>query len=668
MASSDRVRLEDLRKLLRKADREYHLLDRPTLTDAEYDALMDELLALEAAHPDWITSDSPSQRVGYPAESTFSPVQHARPLLSLAKCTTRAEFDQFEARVQRLLGTQATPLRYVCEPKFDGLAVELTYEKRLLTLGSTRGDGETGENVTANLRTLRSIPLKLPAAAPDLLDVRGEVVIGKGAFERLNREREKADLELFANPRNAAAGSVRQLDPKVTAGRPLRFFAYGLGRCEPGAPPSQSKALKLLAAWGFQVHPSVARCSGAGEVEAYYNEWAAQRNLSDYELDGIVIKVDLFEQQEQLGELSRTPRWAVAWKFSPQEMATKVEAILVQVGRTGVLTPVAQLTPVRLGGVEVSRATLHNAAELERKDLRVGDWVIVRRAGDVIPEVVRSLPDRRDGSEKPFRMPRRCPECDTPVVKSEEAVAVRCPNPDCPAQREERLNHFAGRSGMDIEGLGDKLVAELVRRGLVHDAADLFALTAEQLVELPLVGDKRAGAVLGAIAAARGRPLHQLLTALGIPNVGSHTARVLASRMGSVDRLETATIEELTEIRDIGPIVARSVVEFFKNPATRRTVNRLRQAGVNLDSAPAQTVSGVLAGKTFVLTGTLSGVTRSEAKRRIEERGGRVAGSVSRSTDFLVAGSEAGSKLDRARELGVKILNQLEWEALIHDT
>lgn len=667
MSSRDRKRLDELRTLMRKAEREYYIQDRPSLADSEYDRLMDELLNLEARHPDWITADSPSQRVGHPADDTFEPVNHPRPLLSLAKCTSREEFDAFEVRLRRQLGGQNDLFDYSCEPKFDGLAVELTYVKRLLVTGSTRGDGEKGENITANLRTLRSIPLSLPAGTPHTLDVRGEVVLGKRDFDRLNREREAEGLELFANPRNAAAGSVRQIDPKVTAGRPLQFFAYGVGRSEPPQAACQSEALTQLRLWGFQVHATARSCRGALEVESYFKQMLSLRDGSDLETDGIVAKVDLFSLQGQLGELSRTPRWAVAWKFTPQELLTTLEAIEVQVGRTGVLTPVAHLAPVRIAGVEVRRATLHNAVELKRKDIRVGDTVIVRRAGDVIPEVVRPVLERRTGKEKRFVWPRSCPVCGTKVVRDEDAVAVRCPNPGCPAQRQERLLHFVSRGGMDIEGLGEKLLAELFARGQVGDPGDLFTLNEAVLRELPLVGEKRAANLLSAIKQAKARPLHQLLSALGIPHVGSHTARVLAREFKSLSKLAQASTNALTTICDVGPIVAQSVALFFSQSETQIIMDKLRAAGVNMQSTDSVPASGPLSGMTFVLTGTLMGISRTEAASRIEALGGRVSGSVSSKTTHLLAGEDAGSKLARARELRVTVLNQAEWENLIRN-
>lgn len=665
MTSGDRKRLAELREEIARADREYYQKDRPSLTDAEYDALMDELLQIEGRHPDWVTADSPSQRVGAPLDLTFTPVRHAEPLLSLSKCTTREEFDLFETRIRRQLGDHAGVLEYSCEPKFDGLAVELTYEKGLLHTGSTRGDGDTGENVSANLRTLRSIPLRLPAGSPDLVDVRGEVVLGKLDFERLNENRGQEELEVFANPRNAAAGSVRQLDPKVTASRPLQFFAYGVGRLQRVSAATQSARLELLSRWGFQVHPSIGVCQDARGVQEYYERMLALRNESDLEMDGIVVKVNSIELQRELGVLSRAPRWAVAWKFPPLELTTVLENIEVQVGRTGVLTPVAHLKPVRLAGVEVRRATLHNASELSRKDVRIGDVVLVRRAGDVIPEVVKSLPERRSGSERAFVWPTRCPVCGAAVVREESAVAFRCPNPACPAQRQERLRHFTSRAGMDVEGLGEKLLAELLERNRLEDPADLFFLTKEMLLELPLVGDKRADNLLSALQAATSRPLHQLISALGIPNVGTHTAKVLARHFGTLERLSEATAAELQDLRDVGPVVAQSVADFFSSRDTRTLLDKLRRAGVSMDAESGTTGQGHLSGLSFVLTGTLDGLSRQEATSRIEQAGGRVTSTVTGKTDFVLAGEDAGSKLDKARKLGVKVLSQSDWEEML---
>lgn len=665
MKSSDQNRLETLRTRIRRADYEYYILDRPALTDEEYDRLFDELLAIEKAHPEWVTPDSPSQRVGASVETTFEPVRHAVPLLSLGKCTTPEEFAEFELRSRRTLGGYEGLFHYSCEPKFDGLAVELTYVHGVFEVGSTRGDGTTGENVTANLRTVRSIPLRLEAPAPDLVDVRGEVVLGKTAFGEVNRAREEADLELFANPRNAAAGSIRQLDPGVTAARPLQFLAYGIGRVAGNQPASQSEILALLQAWGFRVHKDIRRCAGASEVRDFYTDLLARRDDSDLEMDGIVAKVDDVKLQQELGELSRSPRWAIAWKFPPQETVTVIEEIQVQVGRTGVLTPVAHLRPVQAGGVEVRRATLHNQEEIRRKDLRIGDHVIVRRAGDVIPEVVRVLRDRRSGREIAFTMPDTCPECSTPVVQDDDAVAVRCPNLACPAQVRERIYHFASRSAMDIEGLGPKLVHQLLEQNLIADPADLFGLTAEQLLPLPLMGDRKASNILLAIDRARTRPLERIVFALGIPNVGFHTAQLLAAEFGSIDRLMDADSERLAAVREVGPVVARTVAHYFASPGTRALIKKMRALGVDFPVSERREGTLPLAGKTFVLTGTLERYTRQAAREQIETLGGRVTGSVSSKTDYIVAGTEPGSKLARARELGLTILDEYKFEELL---
>jgi DNA ligase (NAD+) len=667
MPTSERKRLEALRDRIRRADYEYYVLDRPTLTDAEYDRLFDALLAIEKDHPQWVTPDSPSQRVGHPIPETFQPVRHEIPLLSLAKCTTRAEFDEFEARARRVLGSPDLPLIYSCEPKFDGLAVELTYAERVLHVGSTRGDGTTGENVTANLRTVRSIPLVLPEDAPSRLDVRGEVVLGKQAFAIVNDARARAGEERFANPRNAAAGSVRQLDPRITASRPLQFLAYGVARADAFSATTQAEILAHLGRWGFQVHTDIRLCEDAAAVEAYFADIAARREAADLEMDGIVAKVDALALQRELGELSRSPRWAVAWKFPPQETITVVSDIVVQVGRTGVLTPVAELEPVRVGGVEVRRATLHNADEIRRLDLRIGDRVVVRRAGDVIPDVVRVLTAERPKQTRRFRMPERCPACGTRVVQGDDAVAVRCPNIACPAQVRERIAHFVGRGGMDIEGLGTRVVDQLLDAGLIEDPADIFGLGPEDLLPLPLMAEKRAQNLINAIAAARQRPLRQVLFALGIPNVGEHLASVLAREFGSLDALMAADDRRLAEVREVGPIVAQSIQTFFTSRHVRDVIRKLRDHGVIIPEAAPESRSRPLQGKTFVLTGTLAGCSRQQARERIEALGGRVTGSVSRKTDFVVAGSEPGSKLERARALDVEVLTESEWEALVQN-
>jgi len=668
MSRAPRKRLEELRKLIRRADHDYYVLDRPTLSDVEYDLLFDEMQQIEGDHLDWITPDSPSQRVGHPVDETFQPVRHVVPMRSLAKCTTREEFDGFESRSQRQLKDLEGPFEYSCEPKFDGLAVELTYEDRVLTVASTRGDGTTGENITANMRTIRSVPLTLADDAPDIMDVRGEVVLGKRTFEDLNRTREEEGAELFANPRNAAAGSVRQLDPKVTAARPLQFFAYGTGRCEGVDAVDQAAILGHLRAWGFLIHPTVTSCRGADEVEAFYRHILSERAASDWEMDGVVVKINDLALQERLGALSRTPRWAIAWKFPPEESHTQIEDIQVQVGRTGVLTPVAHLKPVRVGGVEVRRATLHNAQELQRKDLRIGDTVVIRRAGDVIPEVVRVLPDHRTGGERTFGMPDRCPVCDTPVVQGDDAVAIRCPNLTCPAQVRERLFHFAGRRAMDIEGLGSQLIDQLVTGGLVHDPADLFSLKRDDLLPLGLMAQKRADNLLAALAEAKRRPLARVIAALGIPGVGEHTANVLARQFATIDALMDANLEQLASARDVGPIVAQCIRTFFDAAATQDMIRRMKSAGVAFPPESGPSGEQPLAGRTFVLTGTLQGVTRQEAKQRIEALGGKVTGSVSQETNYVVAGDKSGSKVDRARELDITILTQQEWEELLDDS
>lgn len=664
MRKGEREHLEELRSRIRRADYEYFVLDSPVLSDAKYDELFRELLEIEQKYPHVLTPDSPSQRVGHPVDETFQPVSHAVPLLSLGKGTSREEFNDFENRLRRHLGDYTDLLVYSCEPKFDGLAVELTYINRILTVASTRGDGMTGENVTANARTIRSVPLELPEGAPGILDVRGEVVLAKSALDRVNEARAKEELPLFANPRNAAAGSVRQLDPRVTSSRPLKFQSYGIGRSRGYTPDSQTDILEHLKDWGFLVHPETRRCEGADQVESYYDSILADREAADLEMDGIVIKVDSLSIQEDLGLLSRSPRWAIAWKFPAQERETLIEDILVQVGRTGVLTPVASLTPVRVGGVEIRRATLHNMQEIDRKGIRIGSTVVVRRAGDVIPEVVGLATGSAPGNTHPFKMPSRCPVCNTPVVQSEDAVATRCPNLTCPAQVRERAYHFASRGAFDIEGLGGKLVDLFLEHGLIKDPADLFGLTKEQLLPLPLMADKRADNLIAALRAARVRRLSQIVYALGIPNVGEHTAAVLATELGSIRHLMEATVDRLAKIHDVGPVVAAGIHSFFANPSTRDMIEKMKSFGVIFPEAARKPETLPLSGKTFVLTGTLARSSRDQIKSAIEDLGGRVTGSVSKKTTYIVSGDSPGSKLMKAKELGVAVLNEAEWEEL----
>ena len=658
-------RIEELREEIRKHDYHYYVLNQPLISDAEYDRLFRELQELEEKYPQFVTPDSPTQRVGAPPAEEFRPVRHAIPMLSLQNCFSEEEFLEWDRRVRRLLGGER-PV-YICEPKLDGLSVELVYENGVFTVGSTRGDGYVGEDVTRNLRTIRQIPLRLlplNGEVPRLLEVRGEVYMEKEDFKRLNREREEKGEPPFANPRNAAAGSLRQLDPNITARRPLKAFFYALGRAEGITIRSQEELLTTLSKLGLPVNPLWRRCESPEEAIAFYHELLERRDELPYEADGVVVKVNDFSQREVLGEVSRAPRWAIAFKFPAEEATTRVLDIVVQVGRTGALTPVAILEPVEVSGVTVSRATLHNEDEVKRKDVRIGDWVVVRRAGEVIPEVVKSIPERRTGKEREFRMPDRCPVCGGPVVRPPGEVIHRCENLSCPARIKEAIRHFASRRAADIEGLGEKLVDQLVEKGLVKRISDLYHLRKEQLAALERMGEKSAQNLLDQLERSKGMSLARFIYALGIRYVGEHIAEVLAERFGSIDELARASYEELVGIPEIGPRIAQSIVDFFASEDNRRLIEELKAVGID-PRAERPKEKGPLAGKTFVFTGRLSDMTREEAKRLVESLGGKVASSVSRKVDYVVVGEDPGSKLDRARALGIPTLSEEEFKELV---
>ena len=665
-AAEDRIR--GLRVEIERHNRLYYVEDRPEITDAEYDALFRELVELENAFPDLVTPDSPTRRVGGAPLEKFEQVTHRIPMLSLENAFTEEEIADFDDRVKRFLGLPpGEEIAYVCEPKMDGLAVELVYERGELTVGSTRGDGFVGENVTHNLKTVRSIPLRLRCdAPPELLEVRGEVYLPLAAFQKLNVQREEEGEPPFANPRNAAAGSIRQLDPRITARRPLSIFCYAPGEVRGRAFPSQEEFLATAAAWGLPVNPLARRVAGVAGILAFYREMTGRRDTLPYEIDGVVAKVDSFPLQRELGEKSRSPRWAVAIKFPPRQAVTVVEDIVPSVGRTGVITPTANLRPVEVSGVTVSRATLHNWEEMERKDIRIGDTVVIERAGDVIPAVVRVLTEKRSGSERFLPIPPSCPECGSEVVKIPDEVAVRCMGLSCPAQIREAIIHFASRDAMDMEGLGEKYIEQLLRLGLVKNVADLYDLTRDDFMRFDRMGDKLAETLLNAIEASKRRELSRFIFALGIRHVGEHTAKLLATAFGSIGNLERATEEELLSIREVGPQVARSIVTFFHNEGNRETIRRMLEAGVT-PTAEEKRVGGRFTGKTFVFTGALTRFTRSEAQRMVESEGGHAAGSVSKKTDFVVAGAEAGSKLDKARELGVTVLGEDEFLKMMEE-
>ncbi|MBT0653719.1 NAD-dependent DNA ligase LigA [Geomobilimonas luticola] len=659
-------RMSELRAEIERHNRLYYQEDRPEITDAEYDLLFRELLALEEQHPDLATPSSPTRRVGSAPLEKFAQLRHRVPMLSLENAFTEAEIAEFDERVKRFLGMAGDrEIEYVCEPKMDGLAVELVYEDGIFSVGSTRGDGFTGEEITRNLKTVRSIPLRLATdTPPNLLEMRGEVYLPLAPFQRLNAEREEAGEPPFANPRNAAAGSLRQLDSRITARRPLSIFCYAPGMVEGAEFTSQSHFLATIKTWGLPVNPLIRTVAGITGITDYYREMLAQRESLPYEIDGVVVKVDSFSLQRELGEKSRSPRWAVAVKFPPRQAVTLVEDIIPQVGRTGVVTPVAHLRPVVVSGVMVSRATLHNWEEMEKKDIRIGDTVVVERAGDVIPAVVRVLTEKRTGAERHLPIPASCPECGSEVVKIPEEVAVRCLGLSCPAQIRESIIHFASRRAMDIEGLGDKFIEQLLRLKLVRNVADLYSLTQEDFMQFERMGDKLAENLLNAIAASRERELSRFIYALGIRHVGEHTAKLLANAFGSIHNLAKASEEELLAIREVGPQVAQSIRTFFHNRDNMEVVERLLAAGVT-PSVTEKKVGGRFTGKTFVFTGTLTRFTRDDAKKLVEDEGGHAAGSVSKKTDYVVAGEEAGSKLEKARQLGVKVLTEDEFLAML---
>ena len=654
-----RRRAEELRRLIEHHNYLYYVLDAPEVPDAEYDRLLRELQDLEARFPDLVVSDSPTRRVGASPLETFAEVVHEVPMLSLANAFSEEEVRDFDRRVRERLGVERVD--YTAETKIDGLAVSFRYEEGRLVRAATRGDGTRGEDVTANVRTVRAVPLRLRGHdLPGLLEVRAEVFMNLAGFRALNERQRERGEKTFANPRNAAAGSLRQLDPAVTGERPLTFFCYGVARCEGRELPGRhSEALRTLAGWGLRVSPEVRLVAGVEGCLAYYAELGRRREALDYEIDGVVYKVDRLDQQAALGFVSRAPRWAVAHKFPAREELTRVLAVEVQVGRTGALTPVARLEPVRVGGATVSNATLHNMDEVERKDVRVGDTVIVRRAGDVIPEVVGVLPDRRPADATPVSLPQACPECGADVVRVEGEAVARCSGGlYCPAQRKEAVRHFASRRAMDIEGLGERLVDQLVDRGLVRTVADLYALNPSQLADLERMGEKSAENLVRAIERSRRTTLARFLFALGIREVGEATARTLAGHFASLDAITAADEEALQGAPDVGPIVARHIVSFFAQPHNREVVAALRTARVEWEEGEPRVVPTPLAGQTFVLTGTLSTLGREEAKSRLLALGAKVAGSVSARTRYVVAGADPGSKLERARELGIEVLDE----------
>jgi len=669
-ASKDiQKKIEALREKIRYHEHRYYVLDDPEISDLEFDKLLEQLKKIEAEQPDLITPDSPTQRVGGKPREGFLKLRHSSPMLSLDNTYNEEELRDWERRVHELSGRK--DIEYMCELKLDGMSLALQYRDGRLEHGITRGDGTTGEDVTLNVRTVRSVPLWVTgdrlkkAGLPADFEVRGELLMPLAAFKRMNDERAKQGLSQFANPRNATAGTVRQLEPSITAQRRLDFFGYILLRDGRTMLDRQSKTMDALEAAGFKVNPRRRLAKNMEEVWAFIEEWEKKRESLPYEIDGIVIKVDRTGLQEELGFTGKAPRWAIAYKYAARGGITQIEDILVQVGRTGKLTPVAALKPVPIGGTTVSRATLHNMDEIERLGVKIGDWVEVERGGDVIPKVVQVVDDKEHPrGKKVFQMPEKCPVCGGHVVRTEGEADHRCVNANCPAKLRETILHFAARSVMNIEGMGDALVTQLTDRGLVKNVADIYKLTKADLLSLERMGDKSAQNVLDEIAASKKLPLERVIFGLGIRFVGERTAQFLAEHFGSIDALEKATEEELQDVNEVGPRIAASIVEFFQEKRNRDLVDALRTAGLTLKGEKKQRGTA-LAGKTFVLTGTLNQYTREQAKQMIEDAGGRVSGSVSKKTDYVVAGSDAGSKLDKAKELGVAVIDEKEMEKLL---
>jgi len=661
--------LETLRDEIRYHEHCYYVLDQPEISDAGFDKLMDKLKKLEAEHPELVTPDSPTQRVGGKPREGFVKVRHSSPMLSLDNTYSEEELRAWERRVHELSGRK--DVEYVCELKLDGMSLALQYEDGRLVRGLTRGDGTTGEDVTANVRIVRSVPLSISkevlkkAGVPLDFEVRGELLMPIGAFQKLNAEREKQGLATFANPRNFAAGTVRQLEPSITASRPLDYFGYMLLQKGRTYFDRHWDTINVLEKIGFKTNLNRKLATNMEEVWAFIQHWEGKRESLPYEIDGIVVKVERTSLQEELGYTGKAPRWAIAYKYAARGGVTKIEDIIVQVGRTGKLTPVAVLKPVPIGGTTVSRATLHNMDEIERLGVKIGDWVQVERGGDVIPKVVSVVEDKdhRRG-QRSFRMPERCPVCGGHVVRTEGEADHRCVNTNCPAKLRESVLHFASRAVMNIEGMGDALVNQLTDRGMVKNVADIYRLTKNDLLQLERMGEKSAQNVLDEIEASKKLPLERMIYGLGIRFVGERTAEFLAEHFGSMDGLMQASEEELQEVNEVGPRIAHSIVEFFQEPRNRELVKHLRRAGLTFTGKKKQRGTK-LSGKTFVLTGTLTNYTRDQAKKMIEDAGGRVSGSVSKKTDFVVAGSDAGSKLDQAKELGVKVIDEKEMEELV---
>lgn len=660
-----RARLSELYKLINLHNHQYHVLDDPQIPDAEYDRLFKEMLSLEQQYPDLIGADSPSQRVGAGPLAQFAEVEHRLPMLSLANAFDQTDMQAFDRRVRERL--ELDNIEYAAETKLDGLAISLLYEDGRLVRAATRGDGYRGEDVTVNARTIRTVPLRLIGNSyPQTVEIRGEVIMERDAFTEFNARQQQQGGKLFANPRNAAAGSIRQLDPAITAQRPLSFIAYGTGyHSDDLHYQRHSGIMEMLHSWGLPVSPEFALVQGLAGCEHYYNRIGSKRAALPYQIDGVVLKVDLIELQRKLGFVSRAPRWAIAWKYPPEEEMTTVTGIDVQVGRTGALTPVARLEPVFVGGVTVTNATLHNEDEVRRKDVRIGDTVIIRRAGDVIPEVVSVVVEKRPTGSQPFRMPDQCPDCGSTTVKSEDGAVTRCTGGlFCPSQCIQAILHFASRRAMDIEGLGDKLVEQLFHTGLVRNVADLYELTLEQLAGLERMGEKSAANLLASLQQSKATELHRFLYALGIREVGESTARTLAAHFGQLERLMSAGLEQLLEVADVGPVVAGNIHHFFNESHNREIIQRLQRSGIRWSEQNTRRPQP-LAGKVFVLTGTLAALSRDEAGDSLIALGAKVSNSVSKKTDYVVVGESPGSKAEKAEKLGVKILDETAFLKLL---
>jgi DNA ligase (NAD+) len=669
VASKDRAakeakkKISELRAAIDHHSYRYHVLDEPEIADAEYDALVGRLMELEDSWPDLVTPDSPTQRVGAPPSDLFAPVHHRTSMMSLDNCFSLEELLAWGKRVERGIGTVDA---YVTELKMDGIAVNLIYERGSLVTGATRGDGRVGEDITSNLKTIPSVPLKLRSGAPDFLEVRGEIYMQVADFEKLNRGLEEAGARSFANPRNAAAGSLRQKDPRVTSERKLSIVVHGVGHAEGMRFKSHTEALAAVREWGLRTNPENRRASTLDEVYEICSHWAEHRHDVPYEIDGVVVKVDAIAQQEELGSTAKAPRWAIAYKFPPEERTTVLQDIQVHIGRTGAATPFARLEPVFVGGVTVGTATLHNEDEVARKDVRIGDTVIVRRAGDVIPEVVGPVVSLRTGSERPFAMPRKCPSCGSDIVRMEGEVVARCVGLDCPSQRVERIFHFASRGAMDIEGLGYQTIQALINKGHLRDIGDIYFLTAEQLAELDGFAEKSIDNLVKAIQRSKKRSLANLIYGLGIRHVGGTAAELIAIEAGSLDRLQSMTVDELVALEGVGAVIAESIAAFFAQERNLEVLDKLRAAGA-VNQAPARRKAGPLQGQTFVLTGSLEKFSRPEATRALEGLGAKVTSSVSKKTSYVVAGDAPGSKFERAQALKIPVLDEAGLERLLEE-